>query len=183
MTTPGRATANAPSAASPLSAVRTRYPTDASLRLISLRRSGSSSTRRMSPDALAMIVDRLAAASTAAPAAPATAARPAATATSATSAHAIPKKVALHRTQRLELLDRGLRLLLFVPDRARPFGNLRLEHRGELLDRRRPRVAPRDRVEKLERALVVLRRALRKRVEDGEPDAIVIASLAPERFA
>src|SRR5436190_10906089 len=146
---------------------------------MSFRRSGSSSTRRMSPDALAMIVARLASASatTTAPAA-----RTAATATSATATNAIPKQIALHRAQRLEFLDRRVRLLLLVPDRACPLGNLRLQHRGQLFDRRCPRVAPRNSIEKLERALVVLRRALRKRIEHGEPDAIVIGSLTPERL-
>jgi len=83
------------------------------------------------------------------------------------AAYAIPKQIALHRTQRFELLDRCFRLLLLVANRAGAFGHLRLEHRSELLDRRRPRVAPRHRVEKLESALVVLRRVLRKRIEHG----------------
>src|SRR5262249_26768305 len=155
-----------------------------SRKLISLRRSGSSSTSRMSLDGLAMIVQSL----TCAPSTAAAAASPAASAAGAAAATAtaaaadtIAEQGALHRTERFELLDRSVSLLLFVLDGALAFRDLRLQHRGELLDRGRARVALQHRIEQLQRALVVLR-GLRERVEHSEADAIVIGALAPERL-
>ena len=55
----------------------------------------------------------------------------------------------------------GVRLLLLVAHGAHALGHLDLQHRGELLDRRRARVALGDGVQQLQRALVVLRRLAR----------------------
>src|SRR4030095_9870932 len=60
-------------------------------------------------------------------------------------------------------------------------GDLRLQHGGELLERRRPRVALGDVVKKLLRALVVLRRRANQRVEHRQANAIRIGALASER--
>src|SRR5262250_2226426 len=88
---------------------------------------------------------------------PAAAAGTSATAAATTAADAIAKQIALHRAERFELLDRCVRLLLFVLDSALAFRDLRLQHRGELLYPGRARIALQHRIEELHRALVVLR--------------------------
>src|SRR5262249_52770129 len=136
----------------------------------------------MSPDGLAMIVRispcRRSTAATTATASSASAAGASATPAPATATDAIAQQVALPRAERLELLDRRIRLLLFVLDRALAFRDLRLQHGGELLDARGARIALQHGIEELHRLLIVLR-GLRERVHHGEPDAIVVAALPP----
>src|SRR5512143_3677582 len=106
---------------------------------MSFRRSGSSSTSRMSPDIVLSFVVCPASAAARAAAAAAARAAAAAAATPATAARAVAQEAALHLAERLELLQRGVGLLLFLAHRALATHDLRLQHHRQLLDGGRAR--------------------------------------------
>src|SRR5207237_8829905 len=100
-----------------------------------------------------------------------TAASPARAAGSAPAAAApdpITHQASLHVSQCFELLDRLIGFLLLVPYRPLTFGDLRLQYRCKLLDRRWARIALRDVLEQLQRALIVGRCGANHCIEDTE---------------
>src|SRR5436190_13838666 len=143
-----------------------------SRRLMSRSRSGSSSTSRISLVFIAFTPSRSMTASAAAGAT---------TATAATTSYAIAHQTSLHVAQRLQLLDRLVGLLLFIADGFLTLAYLRLEHRGQLFDRRRSGIVFRDVVEQLQCSLIVRRRRAQHGVQNGEPHAVRVGALTCQR--
>ena len=106
--------------------------------------------------------------------------RPAAAA--AAAADAVAQEAALHRAQRLELLDRGIGLLLLVADRAHALGDLDLQHRGELLRRAGDAGIALHDVSSSCSARWSSCGGLRKRVQHREADPVEVGALARERL-
>src|SRR4051794_31496705 len=143
---------------------------------MSFSRSGSSSTRRMSPVFIGWIPSSL----MRPPASSPGAAAPAAAATSA-AADPVAQQAALHVAQRLELLDRLVGFLLLVAHGLLALGDLCAKHGRELLDRGRARVAAGHVVEELHRLLIILRRAAQQRIENAQTHAVGVVALPCER--